>query len=205
MVGIGKLTAKVGKLRSRSMWDSQRPLEQFFNKNSDDLLYIHRLIYVSGTDKPVQVAVGINTDSVDGTLDFLTWGILLALAAISFSMLMLLWWQVQWSLKPLQHLRKDLSHVREGQSDGLKNQYPTEVQPVVDDLNALLFHYSELLERARSHTGNLAHAIKTPLSIIQNQIDWLPEQHQVILRPAINDLLGTNELPSWPSSFSGFI
>lgn len=66
--------------------------------------------------------------------------------------------------------------MRAGDKERLDNEYPREVAPVVDDLNALLFHYQELLERARNHSGNLSHALKTPLSVIRNEISTLDDE-----------------------------
>ena len=177
-----------GQLRSRSLWDSQQSLEVFWHEDDRKLLYVSRQLLLGELDTSIKVAVGVNTDSIDDTLEVLTGGILAALGAIALSMLALLWWQIRWSLKPMQQLQEDLQSVRDGSSNKLLNHYPVEVQPVVDDLNVLLFHYTELLERARSHTGNLAHALKTPLSIIRNETDAFPDEQKKVLKPAVQQL-----------------
>ena len=177
-----------GQLRSRSLWDSPKSLEVFGDKFDTHLFYSSRQLLLGEQDAPIKVAIGVNADSVDDTLELLTGGILFSLGAIALSMLVLLWWQIRWSLKPMQLLHADLQGVRDGHNERLGNNYPVEVQPVVDDLNILLFHYTELLERARSHTGNLAHALKTPLSIIRNEIESLPDEQQEVLFPAVQQL-----------------
>ena len=84
------------------------------------------------------------------------------LALLYIGILALIIIQVQWSLSPLNKMHKELSQLRMGNKTQLDQEYPKEVAPVVSDLNALVFHYQELLERARHHAGNLSHALKLP-------------------------------------------
>ena len=78
--------------------------------------------------------------------------------------------------------------LRKGEQQGLSNNYPKEVSPLVSDLNALLFHYQELLERARNHAGNLSHALKTPLSVMKNEIEMLPDNEKKLLQQPIQQI-----------------
>jgi signal transduction histidine kinase len=64
-----------------------------------------------------------------------------------------------------------LSAVRKGSERKIEGQYPTEVQPLVDDLNLLLAHREEALRRAISKAGDLAHGLKTPLSVLAHEAD----------------------------------
>ena len=61
------------------------------------------------------------------------------------------------------------SKVREGDIQHLEGDYPSEIEPLVQDLNALIDSNREIVERARTHVGNLAHALKTPLAVLQNE------------------------------------
>ena len=90
--------------------------------------------------------------------------------------------QVSWSLLPLNKMQRELAMLRKGEQQGLSDSYPKEVSPLVSDLNALLFHYQELLERARHHAGNLSHALKTPLSVLKNEVNSLPKENQHLLQ-----------------------
>jgi signal transduction histidine kinase len=72
--------------------------------------------------------------------------------------------QVRIGLSPLFGMRRDLSEVRLGRLEKLTGAYPSELAPLADELNALLDHNREVVERQRTHVGNLAHALKTPLS-----------------------------------------
>ncbi|NCO47203.1 MAG: ATP-binding protein, partial [Vibrio sp.] len=102
--------------------------------------------------------------------------------------LVLIGLQVSWSLRPLGKMQKELAALRKGQQASLSDEYPKEVFPLVNDLNALLFHYQELLERARNHAGNLSHALKTPISVLRNEIDHLDFAQQQTLRTPIEQL-----------------
>lgn len=76
---------------------------------------------------------------------------------------------VRWGLRPLRRVRDDLSQIREGALKHLEGDYPSEIEPLVQDLNALIDSNREIVERARTHVGNLAHALKTPLAVLQNE------------------------------------
>jgi signal transduction histidine kinase len=76
--------------------------------------------------------------------------------------------QVRIGLEPLHDLRRDIASVRRGDSERLSGTYPAELQPVAEELNALVEHNREVVERARRHVGNLAHALKTPIAVLKN-------------------------------------
>ena len=76
---------------------------------------------------------------------------------------------IRFGLRPLRTMRAALRRVRLGEAEQLEGEYPSEIAPVIDDLNALLRSNREIVERARTHVGNLAHALKTPLAVLQNE------------------------------------
>src|SRR3546814_10650795 len=76
--------------------------------------------------------------------------------------------QTFYGLWPLRHIRRAIAAVRGGQSRRVTAPLPREVQPMVDELNALLAHNEKQAEEARLHAGNLAHALKTPLTVLVN-------------------------------------
>jgi signal transduction histidine kinase len=80
---------------------------------------------------------------------------------------------VRRALGPIEHIRRRLSDVRKGTERQLHGSYPAEVQPLVDDLNALLAHGEQALTRATATAGDLAHGLKTPLAVLSNEADRL--------------------------------
>jgi signal transduction histidine kinase len=73
---------------------------------------------------------------------------------------------VQRGLSPLQELRARLAAVHAGRQARVDGQYPAEVQPLVDDVNALLAYREEAVQRAIAKAGDLAHGLKTPLAVL---------------------------------------
>jgi signal transduction histidine kinase len=68
----------------------------------------------------------------------------------------------------LRQLQRALGAVRNGQAGQIEGRFPVEIQPLVSDFNTVLTENAEVVERARTHAGNLAHALKTPLSVLAN-------------------------------------
>jgi len=74
--------------------------------------------------------------------------------------------QVRIGLAPLFAMGREVAGVRQGKAQRVSTEYPTELSPLAGELNALLDHNQEVVERQRTHVGNLAHALKTPLSVM---------------------------------------
>ncbi|WP_304164060.1 sensor histidine kinase [Phenylobacterium aquaticum] len=82
--------------------------------------------------------------------------------------------QVRVGLNPLFALRREVAQIRRGQAERVVRDYPTELTPLADELNALMAHNQEVVERQRTHVGNLAHALKTPLSVMLTEAGQQP-------------------------------
>ncbi len=178
-------------LRSRSLWDttiSGNTEDGYQGPNKQSLIVVKRKFLLPDSDYPVELSVAVNQDRLLKTLQQLTRGLWLILTIMAIGILALTTLQVSWSLWPLRKLRRNLKLVREGKSTELTGLYPIEIQPVIDDLNALLFHYQELLLRARNHSGNLSHALKTPIAILNNEVALLDTSTQAKLVPALEQL-----------------
>jgi len=79
--------------------------------------------------------------------------------------------QLRKGLRPFNELRARLSRVRDGRDHRVTGDYPVEVQPLVDDLNALLDHQAEAVRRAVVKAGDLAHGLKTPLAVLNQEAE----------------------------------
>jgi signal transduction histidine kinase len=95
--------------------------------------------------------------------------------------------QVRVALRPLFRLQKAVADVRKGKVDRVGTDYPVELTPLAGELNALLAHNQEVVERQRTHVGNLAHALKTPLSVMQAEAEQRPDDPlaEVVARQAL--------------------
>ncbi|MCW8329983.1 ATP-binding protein [Photobacterium sp. SDRW27] len=179
------------QIRSRSLWDTQisgNEEDGYIGPNEQSLLVVKRKFFLPEIDEPVELAIAANQDKLVATLQQLTHGLWIILLTMAIGILVLTWLQVSWSLWPLRKLQNNLKKVREGQSTELTGFYPAEIRPVIDDLNALLFHYQELLERARNHAGNLSHALKTPIAVLNNEVGLLDENTKQKLSPPLLQL-----------------
>lgn len=77
--------------------------------------------------------------------------------------------QIRWGLRPLDGVRRALSELRSGKRTRIDGELPAEISPLVKELNAVLESNQEVVDRARTQVGNLAHALKTPLSVVINE------------------------------------
>ncbi len=82
--------------------------------------------------------------------------------------------QVRVGLRPVFALQREVAAVRRGKAERLRDAYPTEITPLAEELNALLAHNQEVVERQRTHVGNLAHALKTPISVMLTEAAQRP-------------------------------
>lgn len=182
-------------MRSRSLWDrtikikdNNKLHKRYYGAKKERLVAIERTIFLPGINSPINIIIGQDEDPIEQAMHSLIGQLWLILALLGVGILGLIVAQVSWSLRPLNQMQKELKQLKSGQRSTLEQQYPKEIAPLVDDLNALIFHYQELLDRARNHAGNLSHALKTPLSILKNEIAHLDTDDANKLTPSIKQI-----------------
>jgi signal transduction histidine kinase len=174
------------ELRSRSLAGLSIPIpsEQNIEPNEREVrwatldgpleqrLRVAETIYVFGEGKVAQrysIAVGGTLGEVETSLANFRARLVLAFALAGVGLLALTLFQVRFGLFPLSKMEKGLAAVRSGEATRLDVDLPLEIKPLQQELNALLKSNEEVVERARTHVGNLAHALKTPLAVITNE------------------------------------
>jgi signal transduction histidine kinase len=171
-------------LRSRSWWDAapMPALAAEFGRLADarigrfeaagpqaqPLVVWARRVEVGGWERPLVVAVALDATRLQGMTRDFAHTVALALGALAVALWAASWWQVRLGLAPMRRLQQALSGLRAGRSSQLQGRFPAEVQPLVNELNALLDDNDRLVRHAREQTGNLAHALKTPLAVLGN-------------------------------------
>ncbi|WP_366108101.1 sensor histidine kinase [uncultured Brevundimonas sp.] len=119
-----------------------------------------------GRETPIVFFAGVDRTDVDAdTRQFatVTW---LALLMLGLGLVAAVFVQVRIGLRPLYDLDRAIAAVHLGRSNRVEGSYPREIQPLADQVNLLLDHSQETVERQRTHVGNLAHALKTPLAVM---------------------------------------
>jgi signal transduction histidine kinase len=176
-------TEKSETRASRSLWDKKLPK---LDEHGADLTAAGvRLGYVDGpegqnlrmVERPVDLGAdgkylvsvaGDATEIFDETRSF---DYYLGGTFVSLSIVLLLTtiFQVRFGLAPLKRISDSIADIRSGRAERLEGEFPVEIAPLARETNALIDANREIVERARTHVGNLAHAIKTPLSVIVNE------------------------------------
>jgi len=176
-------TDKADVRASRSLWDKKLP--KLDERGVELSAAGVRVAYVDGPEgqnlRMVERPVDLGTDgrflvSVAGdaaeifdetrSFDYYLGGTFTALGIV---LLLTTIFQVRFGLAPLKRISDAIADIRSGRAEQLEGEFPVEIAPLARETNALIEANREIVERARTHVGNLAHAIKTPLSVIVNE------------------------------------
>lgn len=94
--------------------------------------------------------------------------------ALFFGLLIAVFLQVRVGLQPLRRVRESLARIRSGAAQRLEGHFPSEIAPLAGELNSLIEHSTEVVGRARAHVSNLAHFLKTPLTVMTTEAEANP-------------------------------
>ncbi len=134
------------------------------------LRVVEREIRPAGPNStPYSYAVAGDGAEIDRDLSEFTHLLIAALGVLGLGLLAATYFQVRFGLRPLSGIRQNLAEIRSGNAEKLEGELPYEIRPLQQELNALIQSNREIVDRARTHVGNLAHALKTPLSVISNE------------------------------------
>jgi signal transduction histidine kinase len=180
---LDDVTASVvpGVLRSRSLWDTRLALPADVLRDGE--IHVHdlpgpvdsRLRVLERTVRPEAVAgddvrwrlsVAADLQDTHEAVAGFQRVLGVSLAALLVLLLAAAWAQVALGLRPLLALQQSLHTLREGRTSRLTGDFPNEVQPLVNNFNSVLDRNEEVVGRARTQAGNLAHALKTPLTVL---------------------------------------
>ena len=143
------------------------------------------LARLPGYPDPVVFIAAEDRSPIDADADRFGRITALALLILGGGLILAVVVQVRVGLAPLFQLRREVASVRRGKAERLVRAYPEELEPLAVELNALLAHNQEVVERQRTHVGNLAHALKTPLSVMLTEASQQPGKlAEVVTRQA---------------------
>ena len=204
---IAGTDASAGKavLRSRSLWDETLTMPT--DTLVDGEIHQHRIAGLKGVGagagvalKVVERAVTIDTQSlrlmVAADENLMTEPIAnfkgqlwLALGILGAGLTLAALMQVIMGLAPLRSMHAALGRVRRGDTQKMEGTFPTEIMPLVNEFNSVLTQNAEVVARARTQAGNLAHSLKTPLSILTNAVNAATEDELARLVAAQVDVV----------------
>ncbi|HKR90914.1 HAMP domain-containing sensor histidine kinase [Novosphingobium sp.] len=164
---------------SRSLWDRslQAPDGHFDAQphvyDSDQfagepLRVMERSIILPGSNTQWMFTVAASRADLNQQIKMIRSILIYSFVALGFGLLLMAGLQTWYGLFPLRHVRRAIQKLRTTGAARVTEPLPQEVEPLVDELNALLAHTERQAEEARTHAGNLAHALKTPLTVVMN-------------------------------------
>jgi signal transduction histidine kinase len=183
-------TAKPEVHSSRSLWDSSFPhlpeggagpavsggYRQGYAQGPEDarLRLAERTVDL-GEDGRYLIAVAGDATEIDNEMRSFDRVIGATFGALAVALLLTTAFQVRFGLLPLKRISASLAAIRSGRAERLEGEFPVEIAPLARETNALIDSNRAIVERARTHVGNLAHALKTPLSVLVNEAGARPD------------------------------
>jgi signal transduction histidine kinase len=168
-------------LRSRSLWDQSlaspsavlapgaRAQRQLIGPDGAALLTLEEALIIDGSPVPWHISVAIVASEIEEPVSRFQWLLAVSFAALALVLLVGSAIAAWVGMRPLGRLRVGLNRIHAREIPRLEGRFPSELRPLIDDLNELLEDREQSIQRARTQAGNLAHALKTPLSVIANE------------------------------------
>ena len=164
---------------SRSLWDRRlRVLDRhkdidvhFYDSNEfqdEPLRIAERDVILPGSDVRWRFQVAQSRETINQQIRDLRETLFWSFLALGIGLLILAALQTFYGLWPLRRVRREVALIRSGAKTRITEAFPVEILPLTEEINQLLAHSEEQAEEARRHAGNLAHALKTPLTVITN-------------------------------------
>jgi signal transduction histidine kinase len=122
-----------------------------------------------GADGRFLIAVAGDAAEIDVETEAFYQALAITFGALTIVLILTTMFQVRFGLAPLKRISESLTAIRSGTTERLEGNFPDEIAPLARETNALIDANRQIVERARTHVGNLAHALKTPLSVMVNE------------------------------------
>lgn len=166
--------------RSRSLWDRALLVKGghhdidthvYDSKEfaSESLRVLERDASLPGSTVTWRFQVAQSREGLDEQIATLRRTLIRSFAILGLGLIIMAALQAAFGLWPLHKVRRAIAAVRSGQASRVEARLPSEIAPMAEELNDLLAHNDRQAEEARRHAGNLAHALKTPLTVIMNE------------------------------------
>ena len=135
----------------------------------ETLRVVGREVTLPGNSTPIIALAAADRRPATRSIQRFAGSALFLMGLLIAGLLAAIYAQVRLGLRPLFALADKVADVREGRSTSVEGQYPAEIAGLADELNSLIIHNRTVVERAQTHVGNLAHALKTPIAVLRNE------------------------------------
>ena len=125
----------------------------------------------AGEEGRYLVQVAANADVIQAQERSFEWALAATFLTLALALIASTALAVRFGLRPLRALRDGVAAIRRGEAERIAGEFPQDVAPLAAEVNQLIDANREIVERARTQVGNLAHALKTPLSVLINEAD----------------------------------
>ena len=115
------------------------------------------------------VQVAATTEEVDQTITTFQYSLLATFLVLALALIGSTLFQLRYGLRPLRRLREGVVSIRKGEAERIEDDFSSDLSPLANELNLMIAANRDVVERARTQVGNLAHALKTPLSVVVNE------------------------------------
>ena len=139
--------------------------------DGESLRFVARSVILPDIESPVIMTAAMDQSPARRAIGRFAVLAISVLAALTLGLIAAVTLQVRLGLRPLFDLRDRVADVRIGGATRVEGDYPREIAPLAGELNSLITHNRDVVERARTHVSNLAHALKTPLAVLTNEAD----------------------------------
>lgn len=146
---------------------------------------VARDVRLPGSEDSFRVVVAGPHAEIDAEVTEFGMQLAVALGALGVAFLVATVLQVRYGLNPLRALRAALQDIRRGAAPRLAGEYPVEVAPLAEELNEVLAHNEALIQSARVQAGNLAHGLKSPLTVLNQELTEIDGERGRILRDQV--------------------
>jgi signal transduction histidine kinase len=136
--------------------------------HAEPLRIAERDAILPGSSVRWRFQVAQSRETIDDQIHYLRSTLFWSFLALGAGLLILAALQTFYGLWPLRRVRDDVAAIRSGDKIRIGHDFPAEIRPLTEEINQLLAHSEAQAEEARRHAGNLAHALKTPLTVITN-------------------------------------
>lgn len=199
LLGMDDQNEVISNVSSNSVWDWVLPYDDFqlsdsiaqpgqpvfantMGPNGEPVRIAVKSIILPEWEHPVILIAGADRRPTDRITRNFLWTLMAALGLLAVGLIFALVIQVRLGLAPLKRVERDVAAIRVGEKQQLDDDYPKEIMPLTVEVNKLLDHNRAVVERARTHVGNLAHALKTPIAVLMNEASGEDNLSQLVRR-----------------------